>query len=356
MLSLNGMQIQLFTGTAQEWDTWLAANGGNHFQSYAWGEFRTDLGWKVRRLVVQDGKETRLAAMFMRRPLPAGYSFWYSPEGPVVTEADWNNARNQSAFEIFAKHLEQLAKPDKALFCKIDPHISLEAFPVVWLESLGWKDSPEDQQSTVVVHVPVDLPEEEILAQMKQKGRYNIRYAQRKGVTVRAGTSKEDLDIFYDLHATMAARQGITYRDKSYFEKQREWLMEKYGIGHFLIAEAEGKPVAAILNLYFGDEGVYQYGGSTDEDRKNMGTYLVQWAGMQEAKKRGCKYYNLTGIAHSDDPKLPWAGLRQFKLKFGGEIVHLLGAYDYPYKKAMYHAFTQADRVRRKLLKSRAGL
>jgi lipid II:glycine glycyltransferase (peptidoglycan interpeptide bridge formation enzyme) len=357
LLSYDGMQVEEFTGSQQEWDEFVAGNKGNHFQSYAWGDFRTQLGWKVHRLVVTDGSSIRLAGMFMARPLPAGFSFWYCPEGPVVSDGDWNDAKNQEAFQLFSDRLKELAKSGRSLFCKIDPHVKAEQFPVGWLTKLGWKDSPEDQQSALVVQVPLTGSEDEILAQMKQKGRYNIRYAQRKGVTTRTGTGQEELDTFYELHGAMAERQGITHRAKDYFEKIRQVLMEQYGIAHFIIAEYEGKPVAAIMNLYFGDEAVYQYGGSNEEHRNTMATYLIQWAGMLEGKQRGCKYYNLTGIAHSDDPNLPWAGLRQFKLKFGGEIVDLLGAYDYPYKPLLYHGFTQADRVRRKLAKrSQAGL
>jgi lipid II:glycine glycyltransferase (peptidoglycan interpeptide bridge formation enzyme) len=109
--------------------------------------------------------------------------------------------------------------------------------------------------------------------------------------------------------------------------------------------------VAAILVTFIGNEAVYLYGGSSPQDRNVYGSYIVQWAGMQEARKRGCGYYNMTGVAATDDPADAWAGLRQFKLKFGADVVHLLGARDQVYKPLLYAAFTNADRVRRRVAK-----
>jgi lipid II:glycine glycyltransferase (peptidoglycan interpeptide bridge formation enzyme) len=348
------MKVEEFTGSPEEWNNFVAANGGNHFQSYEWGEFRRALDWQIRRLQVREGKNVLLAGLVMKRPLPAGASLYYAPEGPVVRKGNWNLKPNQRAFAAWHDYLKPLAKADRAVLLKIDPHRAADEFPVSWLTGLGFRDSLEDQQSAVVLHVDLQPDEEAILAQMKQKGRYNIRYAERKGVKIRSGQTAEDLDIFYRLHEETAKRQGITHRAQSYFEAFRRTFMEGSPIATFLIAEYQGEPVAATLVLFFGEEAIYLYGGSSERDRNTQATYLVQWEGMREAKRRGCRFYNMTGIAEEDDPNAAWAGLRQFKLKFGGEIVKLLGAYDYPYQPLRYHLFSQADRVRRRLIK-RAG-
>jgi lipid II:glycine glycyltransferase (peptidoglycan interpeptide bridge formation enzyme) len=182
---------------------------------------------------------------------------------------------------------------------------------------------------------------------MKQKGRYNIRYAARHDVAVRSGMAPEDLDIFYDLHEQTAKRQGITYRSKKYFDAFRKHFMGEPEYARFFIAEREGEPLAATLVTFFGDESIYLYGGSSPRDRNVHASYLVQWEAMKEAKRRKCRFYNMTGIAATDDPSHAWAGLRQFKLKFGGPEVHLLGARDFRYEPLRYFLFTQADRARR---------
>jgi len=75
------------------------------------------------------------------------------------------------------------------------------------------------------------------------------------------------------------------------------------------------------------DWGIYYYGASDNHYRKVMAPYLLQWEAIKESKKRGCKYYDFLGIAPEGAVNHPWAGVTQFKGKFGGEVV------DYPKAK-----------------------
>lgn len=341
------MRVEKFTGRGSEWNRFIKANGGGIKQSYEWGEFRQELGWKAHHLIVFDRGEIRLAGMVLQKPLPLGHCFFYCPEGPVVQGGNWKLRGNQRAFEAFHEHLKEKSKGQKALFLKVDPEVAEAEFPLDWLGGLKFVDSPEDIQPAAVTHVDLTPDEDGILAAMKQKGRYNIRYAAKKGVTVRSGTSEADLDIFYRLHEETSKRQGITYRSKRYFEMLRKHFMDQPDYGTFFIAERDGKSLAATLVTFFGKESIYLYGGSSLEDRNVHAAYLVQWEGMKEAKRRKCDFYNMTGIAATDDPNDAWAGLSQFKLKFGGSELHLVGARDYRYEPLRYASFTQADRVRR---------
>lgn len=341
------MRVEKFTGSKRDWTRFVQANGGGIKQSYEWGEFRQGLGWKAHHVAAFDGDEIRLTGMILQKPLPLGHCFFYCPEGPVVKGGDWSARANQQAFEAWHEHLQPKAKSQKALFLKIDPEVAADKFPLDWLTKLKFVDSPEDIQPAVVTQVDLTPSEDGILAAMKQKGRYNIRYAARKGVTVRSGTSEADLDTFYRLHEETSKRQGITYRSKEYFAALRQHFMDQPDYAKFFIAELNGEPLAATLVTFFGRESIYLYGGSSLQDRNVHAAYLVQWEGMKEAKRRQCAFYNMTGIAATDDPNDSWAGLRQFKLKFGGPELFLVGARDYRYEPLRYALFTQADRVRR---------
>lgn len=344
------MQVEVFSGSADEWNGFATANGGDVKQSYQWGDFRSELKWGVQRLRVKDGNTVRLAALVLEKPLPLGYSFYYCPEGPVVLKNDWTDATNQAAFQTLTEYLKR-HKGSKVLFLKVDPPQRKEPFPLDWLKGLGFGSSPEHIQPAVVAHVDLSRSEDDILARMKQKGRYNIRYAAKKGVTVRRGETEQDLTTFYTLMEQTAKRQGITHRSREYFAMFRKHFMDDNDMATFFIAEYNGKPVAVTLTTFFGHEAIYLYGGSSAEDRNVFGSYAVQWAAMQEASQRGCTNYHMTGIAHSDDPDNPWAGLRQFKLKFGAEVVDLVGAFDQLYHPMLYKIFTNADRARRGVAK-----
>lgn len=348
------MNVSEFTGTEPEWTAFLQANRGGILASWEWTDFKVSHGWQARRLQVTDGDAVRLLAPVLQKPLPGGYCFLYSPESPIVLGGDWNDRKNQQAFTALNEHLRRHSSA-KALFYKIDPHQSVEEFPLPWLTKLGFRDSVEDVQAPVVAHVNLEFSEDEILARMKQSGRRHVRQAEKKGVTVQMGTSAADLDTFYSLHESTAARQGITYRQKPYFADMRERFMVHTDKAAFFTGSFEGKPVSSILVTWLGDEAIYLYGGADLADSSTYASYLVQWTAMQESKRRGAKFYNMTGISQTDDPDDAWAGLRQFKLKFGADVVRLIGAHDFVYKPLRYHAFTQADRVRRKLAK-RSGL
>lgn len=350
------MNVSEFAGKEEDWTKFLTENRGGFLASWEWAAFKSRHGWNTFRLQVTDGETTRLLTAVLEKRLPMGYSFYYSFESPIVRKGDWHDAKNQQAFETLCEYLRKRAKSRKVLFYKVDPHQSEAEFPLDWLTRLGFKDAVEDIQAPVVAHVDLKPDLEGILARMKQRGRRNIRKAEKKGVTVTSGQAAEDLDNFYRLHEATAMRQGITYRDKRYFAEMREDAMVNSDKATFFTGWCGGKAVSSILVTFLGDESIYLYGGADlSEDRDTYASYLVQWTAMQEAKKRGCTFYNMTGISQSDDPDDAWYGLRQFKLAFGAEVVRLVGARDYPYKPLLYNLFSQADRVRRKLAK-RSGL
>ncbi|HEY8108847.1 MAG TPA: peptidoglycan bridge formation glycyltransferase FemA/FemB family protein [Patescibacteria group bacterium] len=345
------MQVEDLSRAKGAWNKFARENRGGVLQSYEWGRFRQEMEWDVSYVGIRDGKQTRLQAVVMRKALPGGYGFYYVPEGPVVKDGDWKDAKNREALKEFVAHLEERAHEDKTVFVKVDPHFAVEEFPTDWLAEAGFRDSPEDVQAAVVSEVDLRPDPEDIFVSFKQKGRYNVRKAVKHGVKVRKGTGQKELDQFYMLLEETAKRQGITYREKWYYELFRKYLMQEHDDATFFIASHNNEPVAATLVTFFGDEAVYLYGGSTQADRNLYASYLIQWSGMEEARRRGCTFYNMTGIASTDDQNDAWAGLRQFKLKFGGGQTNLVGARDYVFRPVEYFLFTNADRVRRKLAK-----
>ncbi len=345
------MQVEDLSRARGAWNKFARANRGGVLQSYEWGAFRSELDWQARYLGVRDGDALRAQALVLTKKLPAGFNLYYCPEGPVVKGGDWHDRKNQAAVEKLVQYLEEQAGEERVVCLKIDPHFAAGDFPLDWLGELGFRDSPEDIQGAVVSEVDLTPEPEDIFASFKQKGRYNVRKAVKHGVKVRKGTSAKDLDTFYALLEETAKRQSITYREKWYYEQFRKHLMQESDDACFFVASHSGEPVAAILCTFFGEEAVYLYGGSAQSDRNLYASYLCQWAGIEEARKRGCTFYNLTGIAATDDPNDAWAGLRQFKLKFGGGQTNLVGARDYVYRPVEYFLFTNADRVRRRLAK-----
>jgi len=70
-----------------------------------------------------------------------------------------------------------------------------------------------------------------------------------------------------------------------------------------------------------------------------MAPYALQWTAIQEAKRLGCRSYDLFGVAPSPDPEHPLYGLYRFKTGFGGALVHRQGSWDYPYDDRSYEFY-----------------
>lgn len=159
--------------------------------------------------------------------------------------------------------------------------------------------------------------EEEILAQMHPKGRYNITVASRNGIVVREG-SESDIGAFYELLKSTGGRDGFKILQKSHYTRFLSALEESF----FLLAEHQGKPVAGLIGVIWNGTGIYYYGASSYEHRNLMAPYLLQWETMKRCKEKGCTSYDLLGISPENaSANDPWQGITEFKRKFGGTVV-----------------------------------
>lgn len=211
--------------------------------------------------------------------------------------------------------------------------------------------------------------EEEILGRMKNKWRYNVRLAEKKGVKIEKITGNdvnlsEKLDIFYDLYKITAERDGIAIHAKSYYEsllkKSAQDLNEKSDtpLVSLYLAKHEEDYLGAIITLFCEDEAVYLYGCSSNVKRNLMPNFLLQWTAMKDAKAFGSPWYDLYGMPPTDDENHPMHGLYLFKTGFGGFNYHRIGSYDVRLK-AVYKLATAGENLRafwhKKVLKKIRG-
>lgn len=186
---------------------------------------------------------------------------------------------------------------------------------------------------------------DELLAEMKSKTRYNINLSKRKGVTVRS-LGIESLDVWYDLYRQTAARNNFFLHDMEYFRivlSARANDSASPADVYLLVAEVEGKALAAMFLVLSGQRGTYLYGASATEGRNYMASYALQWRAMEMAKERGCTEYDFFGTAPNADPSHPMYGLYRFKKGFGGEMYHRMGCWDYPLDQEKYNYYSSME-------------
>jgi lipid II:glycine glycyltransferase (peptidoglycan interpeptide bridge formation enzyme) len=205
---------------------------------------------------------------------------------------------------------------------------------------------PVQVPDTVILDI--DNTEESILSNMKAKWRYNIRLAQKKGVTVR-DEGKESLQTFYNLYAQTAKRDGISIHPFSYYETLFDCFERWKDSGDRImlwVARYQSEALAAIITVHHGDRATYLYGASSSENRNLMPAYALQWAAIQAAKADSCVEYDFFGIPPDDNPDHPLAGLYLFKTGFGGKVVHRVGSVDFPSRPLLYRIFRLLEAAR----------
>lgn len=204
--------------------------------------------------------------------------------------------------------------------------------------------SPHNIQPPRSMIVDIKGSEDEILARMKQKTRYNIRLAEKKGVTVRAW---DDIPAFHKMMQSTGARDNFGVHSLAYYRRAYE-LFHPTGMAELLVAEYEGRPLAALMVFRHGKRAWYVYGASTDEERNRMPTYLLQWEAMRWARARGCEEYDLWGVPDEDEAILEagfetrhdglW-GVYRFKRGFGGKLKRAMQAVDRVYNPFLYRLY-----------------
>lgn len=327
------------------WDTFVADHPAGHvLQTWAWAQLKASFGWQVTRLAWIEGGKILAGAQVLFRPIPPWLSLAYVPKGPML---DWSD---RAQVRALLAGLHRLCRSRRSVLLKIEPNAPDDELLRETIEGHGFAVSQFTVQPPRTILVDILPSEEAILAAMKQKTRYNIRLAARKGVLVRQG-SVEDLASFYRMMRITGQRDRFGVHSLEYFRAILELFAPDRAV--LLMAEVHGEAVAGLIVLAHGATAYYMFGASSDSHRDKMPTYLLQWEAMRWAKASGYQNYDLWGIpdvdesvleaefvAHSDleVPAGLW-GVYRFKRGFGGRIVRAIGALDYVYNRPLYWVY-----------------
>ncbi len=350
--------MEAFTGNGAAWNALLAGLPHPHFlQTWEWGQVKAAWGWQPHPFIWRDERgQVVAAALVLQRKLPVGglgarMGLFYIPKGPNLS---W---QNEALCARVLDDLQRYARQRGALLLKMDPDV-----PLGWgvpgdpaaaddaaglavradLVRRGWVFSAEQIQFRNTVLVDLRGSEEEILARMKQKTRYNIRLAARRGVSVRRALPS-DWALLYDMYAQTAARDGFIIRPRAYYETVwRLFWQAEAPHAEALLAEAEGEPLAALWVFTFAGRAYYVYGMSYPRQRHKMPAYLLQWEAMRWAKAQGCTVYDMWGAPDEFAETDRMWGVWRFKRGFGGRVLRTLGAWDYAPRPWLYGLYGRA--------------
>lgn len=372
---------------SQSWNRLICGLPEPHIlQSWEWGQVKSKYGWLVyphawcengqvlTEFPVRDYPSPVVAAaLILGRAIPVGgfaarMRVFYVPKGPLLS--DWSSSRLRKRV---LGDLAAFAHRSGGIFIKVDPDVIVgRGFTespaslndprgesvIDELRKLGWRLSAEQVQFRNTVLIPLDKSEDELLRQMKQKTRYNVGLARRKGVKVRVGCM-DDFEMLYRMYVETAVRDGFAIRDMAYYRTTWQTFIRNQQrldisamptashdpslpVAEPLIAEVDDEPVAALFLFRFGGRAWYLYGMSRDRYREKMPNYLLQWEAIRRAKIAGCQVYDLWGAPDTRHENDPLWGVFRFKEGLGGDVVRHIGAWDLPLRPGLYWLYTKA--------------
>jgi lipid II:glycine glycyltransferase (peptidoglycan interpeptide bridge formation enzyme) len=318
--------------TLTEWNQFLTNFPDAHLlQMGEWGELKKDFGWNPVRLV-----SGNVGVQILFRRLPLGFTIAYMPK--PVDSGQWTVDS-----EVFWREVDSVCKKNRAVFLKVEPDAWADEFII---HHSSFIISKHNIQPPRTITLDINASEEDILARMKPKCRYNIRLAEKKGVTVRAW---DDIAAFHEMMTVTGGRDGFGVHSKEYYQRAYE-LFHPKGTCELIVAEYEGKPLSSLMVFANAKRAWYVYGASNNEERNRMPTYLLQWEAIRWTKARGCEEYDLWGVPDEDEGTLEaqfesrhdglW-GVYRFKRGFGGHLKRAAQALDRVYNPLLYWFYTK---------------
>lgn len=332
---------------ASAWDAFVGRHPDGHvLQTSAWGAHQAEFGWRVERVALIESGAIVAGAQVLFKPLPLGLTRAYVPKGPLV------DTDNEDQCQQLIDALHRLCRARRAISLKLEPDwFAVER--AAQFARQGFKLNRETVQPPRTILIDLNGSQDDILARMKSKARYNIRLAERKGVQVRTG-AREDMAAYNRLRVVTGERDRFEVHSAAYYNRAYDLLVPP-GLARLFVAVYEDEPLAAIMAMACARKAWYMYGASGDAHRDKMPNYALQWAAICWARERGCMVYDLWGVPDEDEATLEaqfsgrddglW-GVYRFKRGLGGRVVRHVGALDYIYIKPLHRLYRLALQVK----------
>ncbi len=315
----------------------------NHpMQSFEWGEARIKLGTEVIRFGEFEGETLKNVYQMTLHTIPhLPYRIGYIPKSTVPSKE-------------FLTYIKDFGEKEKLIFVKFEPNAIVNS---TTLHHEMHKDIPRPELHESphplfpkwTLQLNLQKSEDELMAQMKPKTRYNVRLAQKKGVYVEEVADKKGFELFWKLYEETTKRQKYHGQNKHYHQTIYESLGTN--MAHILIAFYEGEPLAAFELFLYKDVLYYPYGGSSIKHRNFMAANLLMWESIRFGVKHQARIFDMWGSAppeYKDND--PWAGFTRLKEGYGSEFVEFVGSYDFVINPHLYKLYNAMYAIRSKLL------
>lgn len=322
-------------------------------QSYEWGEFRKKTGIKVvRQGLFEKNTLSQILQVTIHKIPKTPWAVGYLPKSILPTKE-------------MTSQLRKIGKENNCIFIQLEPQVIANEQNKKNMLHLGLSQAAHPLFTQYTFQLDLRPSPEELLKNMSQKTRYNIRVAIKHNVIVREEYSEEAFTAYQKLTEETTNRQGFFAHTKKYHQlmwdtlkTQRAKLGEKHNKddlqAHLFIAYYEKQPLTTWIVFTFHDTLYYPYGASSSQHRETMSSNLMMWDVIMFGKKMGLKLFDMWGsLGENPDTRDPWYGFHRFKAGYGPELIKFVGSYDLVLNPFVYQGYIIADKLRWLLLRFR---
>jgi lipid II:glycine glycyltransferase (peptidoglycan interpeptide bridge formation enzyme) len=290
-------------------------------QTSAWAEFRREWGNEVL--------ETKYGILTLHKLPFTSYKIGMFIKGVTPTK------------EILSE-LKKIGSKKNIVFIKLEPNIEKSENLVKLMESFGAVPGKTlFTPTTFWINLAPD--EENLMKSFSSKTRYNIRLAEKKGVTVKEDNSDAAFERYLDLTRETINRQGFYAHTEKYHRLM--WnILKKAGIAHLLVASYRGEIITTWILFAWKNFLYYPYGASTEKHKEVMANNLMMWEAIKFGKKLGLTTFDLWGREEGK-------GFTKFKEGYNPKVVEFLGTWDLVINKPLYAIYKIAEWIRWPTLK-----
>jgi len=321
------------------WDEAISKHPeANFLQSWQYGDVQIAAGHAALRYEISmDNIRIGIAQIIIKNARRGRYM--EIAGGPLI---DWNNHRLVA--ELVAC-LRALGRENKCVFVRIRPQCDDDGALHTGLNRLGCRLSPMHVTADHTSIVDLTQSTEQLLANMRQQTRYEIKRAPKRGIAVTKSESSSFIDEFYEVQSATARRQGFIPPSKRYLTA----LYENFADHAKLYHASKGDDLLNLaIIIRYGREAAYLEAASTDAARREPGAYAIIWQAIEDAKSDGLMRFNLWGIAPPDSPNHRYAGVTTFKRGFGGQDIAYLAPHDIIVSPVRYQLNHIVESMRKK--------
>jgi lipid II:glycine glycyltransferase (peptidoglycan interpeptide bridge formation enzyme) len=321
-------------------------------QTWEWGDFQITQGHKIYRLGVFENDKMVSAYSVSFHKIPhTSYSIGTILRGPQIDQDMLNN-------------VTKIAADENAVFVKFEPDVYQKTFDANNNSSTSVEpiNFPNLEISPKVAFYPysyvVDLAktEDELLAALHPKTRYNIKIANRYGVKVYEKTDDAGFNTYLDLLFETTKRQGFYLHSRSYHESLWKTL-QPTGMVHVMLSEYQGQVLSAFMLFVLKDKLFYPYGSSLAIHKEVMAQNLLMWEVIKFGKSLKLKTFDMWGSLGPDARETDNGyGFHRFKQGYGGQLIQFVGTYDLVINPNLYKLYNLIDKYRWQLLHFKAKL